>query len=673
MPVLDAALSPPVPGLLWGEYPERPEPADASLALRSRRPGLGMAPSLSAWQRRARAVQALAKTWDALNEADFDALRSALQARLAHEGLSPAAVDAACACVVQAAWRALSRRAFDQQVIAALCMLDNRLVELATGEGKSLATALAAALAALAGIPVHVLTANDYLVERDAQAFRPLFVLLGLDVATVVAGQPPAARVQAYQHPIVYATARELAFDYLRDRLRHGGSTAAIAQRLRAQALPPERRPLLRGLCFAIIDEADSVLIDDATMPLILSRSVRDPVARAFLWQAWGLSGRLLAGEHFQATPGTRRAWLTEAGRQELQRVAQSLPAVWKNTRHREETVESALTMRHLLHRDRDYLVSEGVDGEPPRIELIDAVTGRLAQGRRWSGGLHVLAAFKEGLIPEDEAETVSRITFQRFFRRYHRLAGMSGTLMEARAELGSLYGLEIVRVPSRLPLQRTTWPTRCFATDVQRWLAVVERAASLSAQGRPVLIGTDSVEASQQLSEALQKAGVDHVVLNARHDVVEASIVARAGEAGRVTVSTNMAGRGTDIVLSPVALAAGGLHVLCCQHNHSARHDRQLQGRSARQGEPGSCETWISVESVARAGHRLPGAVLAMVTKMSPGGDQSSSLAGSMLDTVMKLHQYAADGHLSRQRKALFKADSVLERQLAFCGDHTS
>lgn len=672
MPALKATLAPPVPGLVWGEYPEQPDPADPAKALRSRRRAQGWAPGLGAWLRRAQGVQARSRSWDGLSDSAFDALLPGLQARLAHEGLTHDAVDAACACVVQATRRTLGRAAFDQQVVAALCMLDNRLVEMGTGEGKSLATAMAAALAALAGIPVHVLTANDYLVARDADSFRPLFRRLGLDVAAVLSGQKPAERRQVYQQPIVYATARELAFDHLRDRLRHGGGAPVLVQRLRAQALPPDQRPLLRGLCLAIVDEADSVLIDDATMPLVISRSVRDPAARAFLWQAWMVSARLVADEHFEAPVGSQRARLTEAGRRRLDGLAQTLPAVWKNTRHREETVASALTVRHLLHRDRDYLVRADAQGEP-RIELVDGVTGRVAEGRRWSAGLHALAAFKEGLVPEDETETLSRITFQRFFRRYHRLGGMSGTLTESRNELRRLYGLEIVKLPPRLPVRRATWPTRCYHTDAERWAAVAQRVAALAAQGRPVLVGTDSVEASQQLSEVLASAGVAHVVLNARHDASEAATVAEAGQRGRVTVSTHMAGRGTDIQLSAEALAAGGLHVLCCQHNGSRRLDRQLRGRAGRQGEPGSSELWLSLESVRRAGHRLTAASLAPLAALQPGGRETPATIGALLDSVVALHQHATETRQSQRRQALFRHDTVVDRQLSFCGTHTS
>ncbi len=657
-----AALALPIPGIFWGDYPERAEPLDPAAPVR-RRVNAGRLPGNAVWQRRVAGIRARVQVLQGLGDAAFRALLPDLQARLAHDRLAPAAVDAACAHVVEAARRALDRVAFDGQVVAALCMMDNCLVEMATGEGKSLATALAAAIAALGGIPVHVITANDYLVARDAHSFQPLFELLGLEAAAVVSGQETELRQAAYQHPIVYATARELAFDYLRDRLRHG-SGPALVRRLRMQAQPARNRPLLRGLCMAIIDEADSVLIDDAQMPLVLSREVRDPTAYAFLWQAWMLSERFTAGLHFLELPAAQRVVLTDAGRQELARLAERLPPVWKNTLHREDTVQSALAMRHCLRRDRDYLVIAPAGAQPARIALIDSVTGRIAEGRKWSAGLHALAALKEGLQPEGELQTLASITFQRFFRRYHRLGGMSGTLVEVRRELRRMYGLEIVKLPARRPLRRVRWPTLAFEDDARRWESAARRVAALSAQGRPVLVGTDSVEASQRLSACLRAAGIAHTVLNARHDAEEAAIVAQAGQAGRVTVSTNMAGRGTDILLTPQALAAGGLHVLCCQRNLSRRHDRQLAGRAGRQGEPGSVETWLSpLPSTGAQRGRLAAGLTALRQRSLP------RCASTLLDVMLWLLQYNHEMRRSHQRQVLFQRDCELEQSLSFCG----
>lgn len=700
----------PIPGLRWGTYPQR---GDGDVEVGPRRapgrwarlaealgdvlgdglgggPGGGWGGGLGAsltgtsrhrrrpgsrnWARRVARIQARARSWQALDEAAFDRLRlpRVLQARFARDGMVAGATDAAAAFVVEAARRALGRSAYDGQIQAAIAMTGNVLVEMATGEGKSLATALAAGIAGLAGIPVHVLTANDYLVARDAEAFKPLFTRLGLTVATVLAETQAPARRDAYRCSIVYATAREVAFDYLRDRMNHPGCghDSALVERLR-RAENPDGGPLMRGLCLAILDEADSILIDEAQMPLILSREQRDPAAHAAMCQAWMLSSRLAAGRDFQVLEKDRTVLLEAVGRDRLEQLAAPLARAWKNRLHREQLILAALTARHALVRDRDYLVTtvEGKAGQPTRqqIELIDAVTGRIAVGRRWSAGIHALVAIKEGLKPEADLETIDRITFQRFFRRYHRLGGSSGTLTEASGELRRVYGLSIVPVAPRLPLRRVRGATRWFADDASRDRALVERVRALAARGRPVLIGTDSVADTRRIATCLRQAGVDHAVLDARFDAEEARLVARAGEAGMVTVSTNMAGRGTDIQLTEAARAAGGLHVLLCQHNASRRHDRQLAGRAGRQGDPGSVETWLSMAFRGYAGGkgRHPAAAW-----LSPFIREAEvRLPGPILDAIQQATQRGEELRQQRQRARMLREDRQFQQSLAFSG----
>ena len=613
-------------------------------------------------------IQARARGWQAIDDRALDRLTLLVRTRFARAGLQPATIDAAAACAVEAARRTLGRSAYDGQVQAAIAMNDNVLVEMATGEGKSLATALAATVAALAGIPVHVLTANDYLVARDAETFAPLFQRLGLTVATVLADTSTPMRRAAYASTIVYTTAREVAFDYLRDRLSHPGCgrDGLLVERLSA-AGSLQGGPVLRGLCLAIIDEADSILIDEAQMPLVLSRELRDASAHAAMCQAWMLSSRLSAGHDFTVIEGERTVLLEAAGRDHLETLAAPLSGAWKNRLHREQLVLSALTARHALVRDRDYLVTREVERGERRIELIDAVTGRIAVGRRWSAGIHALVALKEGLTPEADLETIDRITFQRFFRRYHRLGGSSGTLAEAGSELRRVYGLAIVAVAPRLPLQRQVWPTRWFADDASRDAAIVERVRALSQAGRPVLIGTDSVADTRRIAACLRRASVDHAVLDARFDADEAALVERAGEAGRVTVSTNMAGRGTDIQLTTQARAAGGLHVLLCQHNGSRRHDRQLAGRAGRQGDPGSCEAWLSMafRGYDEGRGRHPAAPLLKRFIR----DAEVRLPAALLTGVQRLSQRAEEHRLQRRRARMLAEDRQLQQSLSFSG----
>ena len=671
----DAAALP-FPGIRWGDYPELAEPEGRTLDARPRSAGrpFGVRDSV----RRLARVRAEAIACAALSEPALHAERHELQLAIGRHGLGAEQADRCCGYVVEAARRALGQEAYDGQVLAALHMLDNRLAEMATGEGKSLAVALAAAMAGLAGIPVHVITANDYLVVRDAETFKPLFDRLGLGIASVVQSQAFDARRHAYAQAIVYVTAREVAFDYLRDRLSHGGSGSALQQRVDAiaqragGAAPAER--LLRGLCMAIVDEADSILIDEAQVPLVLSREVDASTGRAFLWQAWALSGRLEVGRDFLPHPSERRITLTPAGRARVAQLAAGLQPVWRNTRHREDTIVTALVARHLLQRDLDYIVTSATpqaDGAAPRsasIEIVDPTTGRTAAGRRWASGLHALVALKEGCRPDADLETLARITFQRFFRRYHRLGGMSGTLRESRGELRRIYGLATVAIAPRRPNRRTEEPTRWFATDAARRNAIVRRTRQLIARGRPVLIGTDSVAESAALTALLRRAGIDPDLLNASFDADEAAIVARAGIGGRVTVSTLMAGRGTDIVPDERALRAGGLHVIACQHNASRRLDRQLAGRAGRQGQPGSAEVWLSLESPGfSADTGLPG-----LARMAAAFVQEHEvrLPARLLAALLALQQRLREARAARQRAALLTVDDALEQRLPFGHD---
>jgi preprotein translocase subunit SecA len=649
----------PVPGIHWGDYPERDDSrrrAGAGPLLQ----GFFPAAARVALQRRVTAVQAQVPNWRALSDPAFLARRASVEAALARKAMDAAGVDVAAAFVADAARRVLGLAAYDCQLFAALAILDNRLVEMATGQGKSLAAALAAAVGALAGIPVHVLTANDYLVERDAAQFRPFYEFLGLSAGCVLGGQPAGARRTAYAQPVVYVTAKELVFDYLRDRLLNGARHGALRRRAGSLAAPSGERPLLRGLCMAIVDEADSILIDEASMPLVLSRPVDGAAQRALYWQAHALAGRLVEGDDFLCRPGEHRVELTPAGRAHVERLTANLQPAWKNQQHRDETIASALSARHVFRRDRDYLVTDG------EVHIIDAVTGRTAPERKWSRGLHALVSLKENCRIEPELETLAQITFQRFFRRYVRFGGMSGTLAEARGELRRIYGVPVVQAALHRPNRRERWATRFFIDDATRWDVAIARVRGLRAAGRPVLIGCDSVAASRALARHLEDAGIAHDVLDARMDRAEAEIIGRAGTGGQVTVATHMAGRGTDIHIDAKALAAGGLHVILCQHNPSRRHDRQLAGRAGRQGQPGSSESLVSLESPRFAADAWSRAAAWCCTRLARDG--AVALPGTLLTWLLEGGQHIDEASQARRRRALLASDEAFERGLAFC-----
>ena len=646
------------PGLLLGAYPERSDPVSDRLSALGARWGalLALPQRLGATriERFVAAVGQLDAQHAVLGRTALRERAGALRAELSLHGLSEALQVQAFALVRAVALQQLGVRAFDTQLVAARVMLDNRLAEMATGEGKTLAAAICAACAALAGIPVHVVTVNDYLVARDAQWLEPLYTALGLRVGYVVAAHDPVARRAAYSCDITYCTAKELVFDYLRDRSVRAPRQSGLQQyaaRLdpAAQARPPT---LLRGLCMAVIDEADSVLIDEARVPLILSRSVANIGERDYHVRALELARQLRPGVDCVLDAPQRSARLSDSGIDALEALCVGLPPVWHNRTHREETVCIALAALHLYRRDRDYLVHQD------RVVIVDEATGRLAPGRVWSRGLHQLIEQKEGCKATGEQVTAAQITYQRFFARYLRLGGMSGTLREARAELAAVYGLSVVQVALRRPLRRVVLPPLLVADRAALWRAVTGRVLELQRAGRPVLIGTDSVADSESLSEALQHAGVEHQVLNARHDLLEATIVAGAGAAGCVTVATNMAGRGTDIALAPGVAERGGLHVICCQHNSARRIDRQLIGRCARQGDPGSAETLLSLDAPLISA-LVPAWLVRIVGRRGLRGP------AWMVALLVRLPQLLQERRLRLQRRTLQQLDARAEREL--------
>lgn len=518
---------------------------------------------------------------------------AALRAALRRDGLAGAQAGCALAHAAHAMQATLGLDPYPTQRLAAWHMLQGRLVEMATGEGKTLATALAAGVAALAGWPVQVLTANDYLVQRDLAHLRPYYDALGLRAAAVTSATGRAERQAAWRSAVVHATARELAFDHLKDRQAAQGlhdDRLRRARQLEGSPLPP---PLVPVLGFALIDEADSILLDEAVVPLVLAQAgaaVDEAGSRRALAMAQGLARDV----HWVLHGGTEQpvAVLTEAGRQALEAGLRTTPdaAPLRPLRRAVDLVQAALTALHGLQRDRHYVLRDG------RVALIDACTGRIAEGRQWSGALHPMVELKEGLVPSPVGRTAAQITYQRYLPRHARLGGSSGTLREARAELRACYGLRVVRVPLARPDRATWWGERVLPDRAAVRAAVAERVRRLQADGRPVLVGTDSVAASAAMSAALQAAGIAHQVLDAANDADEAGHIARAGRAGCVTVSTNIAGRGTDIRLDDAARACGGLHVIACMRNRARRIDRQLTGRSARHGDPGSAEAIVAL-----------------------------------------------------------------------------
>ena len=618
-------------GLAFGAYPQRAEATignaalDAWRALCSRLTARHVAALPTGVAQMFGAARARLAPLDG---AAFERAVASLRGRLQSVGLAHGVAGASLALAAEAMRRSLGKTPYDSQVLAAWSMLNGRLVEMATGEGKTLAAALAAAVAALGGAPVHVLTANDYLVRRDRENLEPFYRALGLTSACVVGAMDRGQRAAAWQHDIVYATAREVTFDYLRDHLALGGERDALVLRARALAQGREgaaagAQPVLPGLCLCLIDEADSILLDEAVVPLILAAPTHDIEADAYRCM-FALSGKLQRGRDYQLVRARRAAVLTVQGRAHVASVVEGAKGVLSPARRACELVEAALAARHLYRRDREYAVADA------KLLLIDELTGRIAEGRQWQGALHPMVEIKEGLAPSAPTATAAQITYQRFFPRYLRLGGMSGTLHEARHELCVLYDATVQRVPLSQPNRRRWLGERCCLDAGQKWRTVLASVRAMHEAGRPVLVGTDSVADSAHLSSLLHAAGLPHQLLNATQDAHEAERIACAGESGRITVATNIAGRGTDIRLDAAAQARGGLHVIATMRNRSCRIDRQLIGRAARHGDPGSAEAVVALDD-ALLQRAWPAAVVALARRIAAWAQPAAAVHASI------------------------------------------
>jgi preprotein translocase subunit SecA len=606
-------------------------------------------------------VHALEPQMKRLSDEALKARASTLRPRLRREGFSLPLTAEAFAVVREAAARSLGQRHFETQLRGGLELLQGRLVEMATGEGKTFCATLPACTVALSGYPVHVITVNDYLAQRDAEKMGPLYRFLGLGVGVVVQGMERGQRRAAYAQPITYVTNKELAFDYLRDRVALQGKGTRLHQSVRRLAgkTAAEEATVLRGLYYAIVDEADSVFVDEARTPLILS-------ATGDVSEEAEMGRDALDFAHSLADPGDfvlhsfeHSVELTDAGRDRLDGFAETRTGAWTSVRGREELVRQALSAIHLFRRDQHYVVVDG------KVQIVDESTGRVMPDRSWERGLHQLIELKEGVELTARRETLARLTYQRLFRRYVHLSGMTGTAAEVAGEIKRVYGLDTARVPLRRPSLRVDHGATWCATLQEKWERVADSAEERACrQGRPVLIGTRSVEASEQVSAVLQARGLPYALLNAKQDKHEADVVAQAGHPGRITVATNMAGRGTDIELGTGVAQGGGLHVILTEYHDSRRVDRQLIGRCARQGDPGSCEAIVSLEDeiFQVCAPRLVAAVKRSLAVGMP-------VPARMYAGLRKVAQQAAERRQHAVRMNNLKQDRQLQRMLAFTG----
>jgi preprotein translocase subunit SecA len=542
----------------------------------------------------AEAVNELEPELQALDDAGLRARSDELRQR-ARDGhdLDELLIEAFAVCR-EASRRTIGLRHFDVQLVGGIVLHQGKIAEMKTGEGKTLVASLALYLNALAGKGVHLVTVNDYLARRDAGWMGPIYHLLGLSIGVNVGTvgtfiydpefldetHPdsrlqhlrPSTKKEAYLADITYATNSELAFDYLRDNM-------ALDLNQCSQ----------RTLHYGIVDEVDSILIDEARTPHIISGQSEESTEKYYEYARW--AGRLVEGEDYEVDLKHKSASLTEAGIAKMER--------WTSIRNiydLENVIEAhqinqALKAKALFLRDRDYLVKDG------EVIIVDEFTGRTMPGRRWSDGLHQAVEAKEGVKVQQEQKTIATITVQNYFRQYDKLAGMTGTALTEAEELHKIYKLDVVAIPTHRNMVRIDSPDVIYKTEKSKFEAVIEEIVDMNKQKRPVLVGTVSVEKSERLARMLERRGVKHNVLNAKQHEREAQIVAEAGQPAAVTIATNMAGRGTDIVLGEGVTEVGGLHIIGTERHESRRIDNQLRGRAGRQGDPGSSKFFISLE----------------------------------------------------------------------------
>jgi preprotein translocase subunit SecA len=542
----------------------------------------------------------------------------------------------AFAAVREASLRTLKMRHFDVQLIGGIVLHEGKIAEMKTGEGKTLVATLPAYLNALTGKGVHIVTVNDYLARRDTEWMGHIYHFLGLTMGTIVHGLDDTERQAAYAADITYGTNNEFGFDYLRDNMKF------------------DRRSLVQPLLnFAIVDEVDSILVDEARTPLIISGPAEK--STDLYYQINGLIPRLSADQHYSIDEKARSAALTEDGVarcEQLLKVDNLYDPRYIELLHH---INQALKAHTLFKRDVDYIVKDG------EVIIVDEFTGRLMPGRRYSEGLHQALEAKENVKIENENQTLATITFQNYFRMYDKLAGMTGTADTEAAEFKKIYDLDVMVIPTNKPMIRDDFPDAIYKTRKDKFDAVLDEIEELNAKGQPVLVGTISIDVSENLSKKLKKRGIKHSVLNAKNHEKEAEIIAMAGQAGAVTISTNMAGRGTDIVLGGGVTDLGGLHIIGTERHESRRIDNQLRGRSGRQGDPGSSRFYLALEDdLLRifGGERITG----IMEKL--GMPDGEPIEHNMISRAIENAQARVENHNFEIRKQLLEYDDVMNQQ---------
>ena len=551
----------------------------------------------------------------------------------------------------EALYRVRGFRYYPVQLLAGILLSRGFIAEMQTGEGKTLTATLPSFLLGLRGEGVHVATVNAYLAERDCEENRPILELLGLSVGMITDDAEPEEKREAYACDVTYGTGYIFGFDYLRDQLtlrdrltergRH-----RFRQSLRGAA--NASRTMQRGLAIALVDEADSVLIDDAATPLILAgggdEEAPDIAAHKAARQ---LALTLVEDQHYTLDKLQNSIKITDVGHDFIHADDVEIPSLVL-IRPWADYVETALRAEHLFRRDVHYIVKDD------EVQLVDQTTGRIHTERQWNGGLHQAVQTLEGVAVKAESETIARVTRQRFYQLYRGVSGMTGTAAGGEPELNEMYNLSVVRVPTNRPNLRVIEPEAAFANSDAKWVAIADEVQRQVAADRPVLVGTRTIAASEVVGELLTARGVEFRLLNGKQDGEEADIISEAGRCGVVTIATNMAGRGTDIRLTPAAKAAGGLYVVATEHHESTRIDRQLVGRAARQGDPGSAKFFAAADD-----HLIQQYDQDLAARMIRAADASGSIPRDCASELERLQQRVEQYHFQRRRE-MYEQDRV-------------
>ena len=570
-------------------------------------------------------------------------------------------LERAYALVREIAFRQIGEKPFPIQIAGALALNAGCIAEMATGEGKTLAATMPVTIAGWRGHGCHVITVNDYLAQRDVEWMGRIYRFCGLTVSFIEQQMSPEQRRRAYMADITYCTNKEVTADFLRDRLILGNSKG-LCSSLLDKIVTGGRvtdRLVQRGLYYAIVDEADSILVDEAVTPLIISGQAPNPQQIESFHQAADIVSQLNPEVDYLVNRQYREIELTEEGRTRLIELAEGIGGFWSGNRRCLELINQALTAKELYLKDKHYVIDD------QKIVIVDEFTGRMMPDRSWRDGLHQAIEAKEKVEINPPKDTYARISFQRFFRMYRKLAGMTGTASEAKAEFWQIYHLPVVSIPTNRPCMRKNLSTIILPTESAKWARIVQEIRSVHDSGRPIIIGTRSVRASEHLSELLKAEKLNHQVLNAVYHKQEAGIVAQAGQHGNITVATNMAGRGTDIKLGRGVADLGGLHVIAAEPNESARIDRQLYGRGARQGDPGSAQGIFSLEDEIISRY-AKNSTAYLRRKYANNGDDISS---PLVRGVFRLAQIRAERLALRRRKSVLRTDHWLDEQLGFTG----